>query len=213
MKSETKPRDEAQIESASPDPASASASPKASLLDEVVAASPAAFAIQGADMSKPMVGECLDTQHPTLQGRVLIRWHETTGANSEQWVPTLQGLPVRVADRVLLLRPANWPEPVVIGVVDGFTRRPEMAKTPAAAIELKNDESLQVTSQDGVPLVEVSHGETGPVVRLLQSDVDVELPGKLRINAASIELEARKGAVDISATDDVLIKGETINLN
>src|SRR5882762_6141448 len=114
MKAKTDASDEVRIESESS--AAGSALPNASVLEDVIAASSPAFAHHAADMSQPLVGECLDTQHPSLQGRVLVRWLETTGAATEHWVPTLQGMPVRVADRVLLLRPANWPEPVVIGV-------------------------------------------------------------------------------------------------
>jgi uncharacterized protein (DUF2345 family) len=51
------------------------------------------------------------------------------------------------------------------------------------------------------------------VIRLLQADSQVELPGKLCLSASAIELQARDGAVRIEANDDVKIVGETIHLN
>jgi len=159
-----------------------------------------------------LVGRCLDDQHPTLSGRVLVRWEDDTG-EAEKWVPSLQQVPVRVDDRVLLMRPANFDEPVVIGVLDGFSRRPEPSRETAASLELKRDEAVRVAGSHGEPLLELYRDEKGPVVRLLQEDVDVEFPGALRMSAARIELEATRGSVDIEASDDVNVDGELINLN
>jgi len=51
------------------------------------------------------------------------------------------------------------------------------------------------------------------MIRLLQADTQVELPGKLCVSAGAIELRARAGAVRIDASDDVEIVGEAIHLN
>jgi len=179
-----------------------SADPSSSALS-AIAVSPA--------MTTPLVGECVDVRHPTLLGRVLVRWD--AGVSSEQWLAVLQGLAVRVADRVLLLKPANWAEPLVVGVVDGFARRPEPRRTTAAEIALLPDESLRVTGADGATLIEVLASPSGPVVKLAQPDVTLELPGALRLSARSIELRAREGAATVTATGDVDLRGETINLN
>lgn len=181
-------------------------------LDELLAApverrEPAAPAMSCA------VAECVDDRHPTLTGRVRVRIVDPSGHTEERWVPTLQGLPVRVADRVLMIRPGNAEEWIVTGVVDGFAARPKSEKQAAARLELKPDESVQVVSANGVPLVEVSQGQQGAVVRLLEPDVRVEMAGKLAIAAQEVSIEATRGQVKVKATDDVVVQGEIVRLN
>ena len=181
-------------------------------LDGVVRATEARQERRQAAAEGSIVGECVDDRHPTLTGRVCVQWSD--GADPvERWVPTLQGLSVRVADRVLLTQPVNFDEPIVTGVLDGFTRRPEPAREPAASLELKRDETVRVAGADGQTLIELYQDEAGPVVRLLETDVNLELPGAFRLKASRIELEAARESVDIQANDDVNVEGEMINLN
>lgn len=160
-----------------------------------------------------LVADCIDARHPTLVGRVLCRTASADGAPVERWVPTLMHLPVREGDRVLLARPQNLAEPVVVGVLDGFTPRPEPARTPAAVRSLAADETVRFESARGEPLVEIAPGEAGPVVRLLSSGVEVESPGAVRLRAASVAIEATQGEVRVAASDDVVVQGEAIHLN
>jgi hypothetical protein len=51
------------------------------------------------------------------------------------------------------------------------------------------------------------------VIRLLTADVSVDLPGDLRLSAKSVALVAREGELTLKAHDDVVVEGETINLN
>lgn len=160
-----------------------------------------------------LMGECVDSRHPTLRGRVRVRWAEDGEEWSERWLPTLYRLPVREGDRVLLGQVGNWDEAVVLGIVDGFAQRPEPVLHAAAGLDLEPDECVTVRSTDGLELLQIRQEEHGPVVRLLQSDVDLELPGALRLKAEDIRLEARQGRVELSATDDVIVRGEIIRLN
>jgi hypothetical protein len=122
---------------------------------------------------------------------------------------------------VLLIRPDNsaaWGEEVgdqwiVTGVVDGFAKRPELDKREVARIELQPDESVRVVSREGQALLELAHDQHGPIVRLLEPDVRVELAGKLAIKAEQIELEATQGEVSIKASADVVVRGEVVRLN
>ncbi|MGH7304846.1 MAG: hypothetical protein ACRELZ_16290 [Candidatus Rokuibacteriota bacterium] len=163
--------------------------------------------------SAPIVGECLRTDHPTLTGRALVRIPESGGSAVELWLPTLMGLAVRPADRVLVLVPANHAEAVVVGVLDGFALRPEPRRETSASIALQPDERLVVTAANGQELLEIHLSNKGPVVRLLQPDVDVDVPGELRVRAKAVRLEAKTGAVEVRAQDDVVLRGETIKLN
>lgn len=160
-----------------------------------------------------LVADCIDARHPTLVGRVLCRIVSASGAPVERWVPTLMHVPVREGDRVLLARPQNLAEPVVVGVLDGFTPRPDPARTPAAVRSLAADETVRFESARGEPLVEIAAGATGPVVRLLSADVEVESPGAVRLRAASVAIEATQGEVRVAASDDVVVQGEAIHLN
>ncbi|CAN98205.1 hypothetical protein predicted by Glimmer/Critica [Sorangium cellulosum So ce56] len=189
-----------------------------SSVDELVAASPPRpddappEPITGLRPGEVLVGECLDARHPTLAGRLLVRWTTSRGA-LERWLPSLHGLAVRAQDRVLVSQPSNWPEPLVTGVVDGFALRPEPPLAEAARLTLHGDEALRVAAADGKPLVEVFASETGPVIRLMTEDADIELKGALRISARSIDLVARQGEVRVNAADDVIVQGENIHLN
>jgi hypothetical protein len=180
-------------------------------LDEVVEAT-RARSLGPPPSTGPLVAECVDARHPVLAGRVRVRWCEA-GVEQEGWLPTLQALVVRVGDRVLVQRAMNWPEPLVVGVVDGFAHRPDPPRHEAARLTLERDEALRITTPEGEPLVEVARGERGPVVRLLRPDVEVELAGALRVSAAAIELRAREGEVRVEASADVCVVGENVNLN
>ena len=159
-----------------------------------------------------LVGVCTDERHPVLLGRVRVR-HRTGAAETEEWVPVLRGVAVRVGDQLLLSQPRNGGELIVVGVVDGFTRRDAVPQQAAARLELKPDEVLRVEDARGRTLLELRADETGPVVRLLQQGLAIEVDGKLSFRADAIQMQARQGAVEIDATDDVCVKGEVIHLN
>ena len=183
------------------------------MLDEYPDADPDAPLLEPAGVSGSLVGEVVDTEHPSLRGRVRVRWKDLEGQIFERWLPTLHGLPVRVADRVLMTQASNFTEHIVLGVLDGFARRPEPTRETGATLELKRDEALRVLNQAGEELLEVFEDESGPVVRLLQDGVNIDLPGELRLSAKSIELVAKRGPATITASDDVVVQGEAIHLN
>ncbi len=113
----------------------------------------------------------------------------------------------------MIQQPDNWPEPIVMGVVDGFVRRAEPGRHGGPGVTLERDEALRVRTRDGQPLLEIILDDSGPVVRLLQDDISLDIPGGLRVSARSIELAAREGGVNVTASDDVVMKGETVRLN
>lgn len=188
----------------------ASLQPEPSLLETLLERVPengaAAFAAHA------LVGECVDPRHPTLSGRVRVCLRTPAGAEVDQWLPVLQSVVVRKGDRVLVQQPANWPEPMVVGVVDGFAQRPMVWK-PGPSVTVQPDEALQIVAANGTALAEMIQLDGKPVLRVLHADVQLELPGKLRIAAQALELEARQGPVQIRAADDVIVQGETIQLN
>lgn len=184
------------------------------VIDEIAEISSHSFStIRPNQTIESLVGECLDTSHPTLTGRVLVLWNDANGKEQKQWLPTLLNLPVRKKDRLLLTKPGNWNEMIVTGVIDGFAKRPEIDRKTSGKILLEQDEAIRVTSRNGQELLELLQTDAGPVIRVLCQDTAVELPGKLKLTADSIELEAGAGSINIKATDDVCINGEMIHLN
>jgi hypothetical protein len=159
------------------------------------------------------VGECVDASHPSIAGRIRVLLKDTSGRSQEMWMPCLHRLAVRKGDRVLVEHPANWPEPVVIGVVDGFAMRATAQLLPGPTVTLNTDESVRIETRDGQDLIEVYQGENGPVVRLLNEDVSLEVKGRFSINAHSVDLGAGQGKVRITAHDDVEVEGRKIKLN
>lgn len=160
--------------------------------------------------SVALVGTCINDRHPSLAGRVLVRFAAGAGER-DLWLATLAHLPVRCEDRVLLLQPGNWPEPLVVGVIDGLRERAAEANA-AAVLILKNDETLEIRDQDGAPLLGVVPTPGGPVLRLARADQRLEVGGRLTVAADAIEFTAR-GEVTLSAGGDVVVNGEEIKLN
>jgi hypothetical protein len=181
-----------------------------SLKQEIPAGSKVRSSLMG--MYLPMIGLCLDTHHPTLLGRALVRV-EIDSVEKELWMPTLHGMSIRSMDRVLVQTPKSGIEPIVIGVVDGFKMRPELEHAGGPSLSLLPDESVKVSDADGNELLEVFRDESGPVIRLLSESTNIDLPGKLRISAKSIELAAKDGEAKISASKHVVVEGEMIRLN
>jgi len=160
-----------------------------------------------------LVGECINARHPSIPGRIRVQLEDTAGKTRQMWMPCLHRLAVRKGDRVLVEHPANWPEPVVVGVVDGLAMRPTAQLLPGPTVTLNTDESVRIQANDGQDLIEVYQGEHGPVVRLLNEDVNLEVKGRFSVNAHSVDLGAHKGKVRITAQDDVVVEGRTIRLN
>ena len=186
------------------EPAPAAALPLVDLIAAATVAAPGR-------VSGVVVGECVDDRHPQLPGRVLVRIAGNDGSAQELWVACLVHSPVRRADRVLLLQPGNWPEPVVVGVLDGL--RPRAAPTTTAAtLDLRRDELVELRDHTGAPLVTIVPSEHGPVLRLARADQRLEIAGKLAIAAETVEFRAA-GAMTLAAGGDVVVTGEEIALN
>ena len=165
-----------------------------------------------ADGRRCFVGRVIGERHPVLEGRVLVQYEREGGA-VDAWLPVLYGASVRTSDTVLLSDPCNWCEPIVIGVISGFATRPTPIRRTAYDVELREGEIVEVRDSWGRPLLHIQEGDAGPILRLARADVDLEIAGRLRIRADSLELAALRGAICIDATDDVIVRGEIIHLN
>jgi hypothetical protein len=165
-----------------------------------------------------LVGECLDTHNPHLPQRVLVRARNEDGKPVVAWLPVLADLRVRVGHKVLLSKPDNWPEPVVIGTVVGL-ERPEDDEGRATSVDgastlrLEQGQAIVITDPSGQPMIELQATVDGPRVSLLRADLEIDTAGCLRIAAERIELCAREGGVDIRTNGDAVVRGRVIRLN
>jgi hypothetical protein len=159
---------------------------------------------------QPSIGLCIDERHPTFSGRVLIRLG-APGRERDVWLATLAHVPVRRDDRVLVIQPANWPEGLVLGVVDGLRpRSPVLAA--AGVLALKDDEVIEVRDAQGAPLLAILPSPQGPVLKLAHRDQRIEVDGTLAIAADALAFTSR-GAITLAAGGDVTVSGEQIALN
>lgn len=160
----------------------------------------------------PEMGICIADEHPTLAARVLCRFERPTG-QVELWLPCLFGVHPREGDRVLVLRPEGAPEPVVLGVVDGYRKRAEPEARAAHHTRLKPDEVVRIESATGEALLELRGGAEGAVLRVLSKSVAIDGGSQLSIEADALRLRARQGKVELTASEDVVVQGEAIHLN
>lgn len=164
-----------------------------------------------ADDDAVAVGLCTADRHPSLPGRACVQLHGDGGEGT--WLPCLAHVVVRTGDRVLVQRPRNWPEPIVIGVLDGYAPRTATPPTTARVLELRRDEQLLLCDDRGEALLSLCGGADGPTLRLVQPDLALEVPGRLSMRAGAISLQSSAGAIEIEANGDVRIAGELVELN
>ena len=165
--------------------------------------------------SSTLIGEVTDTHHPDAMGRVRVKWSVQDGSTCERWLECLDGMKPGIGDRVLLQSPANWPEYLVCGLLKraGRGEPVEPAVEPAVALALEADQCVQVCDATGRPLLQVRASPDGPVVTLLNRNVNIEVDGKLRLVAQTLELEAGRGGVDIRTEADTVVRSRYVRLN
>ncbi len=155
----------------------------------------------------------VEEAHPALPARVRVSWKDGDGAERAMWVAKLQGLVPRREDRVIVTFPNNGAEPVVTGVVDSLSPKPDPRRNQGPNLVLKEDERLQIAGPDGKAWLEVEAHPEGPRLRFLVPPEGLELPGTVKITGDAVELKARRGEVRLDASGDVCVSGEIVRLN
>jgi hypothetical protein len=170
-------------------------------------------ASDGVESPGSTVGEVLDTHHPHLPGRVLVRWLNGERQTVEHWVQAERHLRLRKGDRVLMTLPAGWKQWVVTGAL-GRDLEPSVeqdAKVPE--LRLEPGQAVRIVGHDGTALVTVSQGVDGPEVQLGTGNVELRAARTLRLRADTIELHADRGGVDLRTEGDAVVRARTIRLN
>ena len=161
----------------------------------------------------PIVGEVLDTHHPHLAGRVLVRWLEPGGVEVERWLMRERHLSLLKGDRVLITLPLGWSQWVVTGALGREGREPEADRDNAAELRLSPGEAVRVISHEGRTLLTLRQGAEGPVLELGEGNVELKARRTLRLSGDTVELAAGNGGVDIRTDGDSVVRARTIRLN
>jgi hypothetical protein len=162
-----------------------------------------------------LVGDVVDTHHPELKGYIFIRWLDATGTTLERWLQCVAGTAPLKGDRVLLLKPANWPEMVVTAVLETprSDRQPQGLGESGPSWELGKNEHLRVIDNNGNALMDIFSTPQGPAMRLIGPDLSFSVTGKLRLRAEALELEGGSGGINLRTEADAVIRGRYIRLN
>jgi hypothetical protein len=94
-----------------------------------------------------------------------------------------------------------------------LTRKPVTLPLPAGYVAAPAPTGLKLVGPDGRLVLEIDTIGSAPCLRLPDTDLALDLPGRLKIAARSIDLQASLGNVTIRANDDVVVEGERIRLN
>ncbi len=156
-----------------------------------------------------VVGWCRRADDPEDEGRLLVTWPSDDKELRSRWLGALEGVSAAPGDRLLLVVPGNSSAPLVVGVVG----RAEAAGPSAQVVRLADDRPLRIETRDGRPLLEIAHEPDGVRVRLPDTDLHLDAPGKLTWSAESVAIASRTGDVEIEAAGDVVAKGKFIRLN
>lgn len=162
-----------------------------------------------------LIGEVTDTHHPDAMGRVRVKWPMRDANSCERWLECVEGVKPHIGDRVLLQAPSNWPEYVISGLLRRAECSEPVEPVAEAAFELtlEADRCIQLSDASGRPLLQVRSSPDGPVVTLLNRNVNIEVAGKLRLSAQAIELEGGHGGVDIRTEADTVVRSRYVRLN
>ncbi|WP_431825260.1 hypothetical protein [Burkholderia sp. F1] len=165
--------------------------------------------------SSTLIGEVTDTHHPDAMGLIRVKWSMQDGNTCERWLECVDGVKPGIGDRVLLQSPANWPEHLITGLLKrkGRGEPVEPVVVPDLALSLEADKCVQVSDASGCPLLQVRASPDGPVVTLLNRNVNIEVAGKLRLSAQTLELEGGRGGVDIRTEADTVVRSRYVRLN
>ena len=159
------------------------------------------------------VGEVLDTHHPHLPGRVLVRWLELDGTEVERWLQRERHLSLLKGDRVLVTLPVGWSQWIVTGALGREAREGDPDRDNMRELRLGPGESLRVVAHEGHPLLTLLQGPEGPVLALGDGNVELKVARTLRIQADTFELSAGEGGIDLRTDGDSVMRARTIRLN
>lgn len=166
-----------------------------------------------------LLGTCLCPFHPDRQGLCEVRFEKPDGTMRQEWLQYIDGIALRENDSVLLITPRGSDAPIVVGRLAGAETHlswefPSGHKLIVGKQGQTNETcSIRLEMSDGRTALEIDlHGKV-PTVRLPDKDLSLDLEGRLKIAARSIDLVSKLGNVNVKANDDFKVTAERIWLN
>jgi hypothetical protein len=171
-----------------------------------------------------VVGEVVDTHHPHLPGRVLVRWLASDEGERSEWLHHERHLTLGRGDRVLVTLPLGWAEWLVTGALgrsitaasadaDENAAPPPPEPVPGSTLRLEPGQSVSIIGHDGQPLLSVRQIEDGLSLELDRDQIELKARRRLRLSADSIEIAAGPGGVDVRTEGDAVTRARAIRLN
>jgi len=159
-----------------------------------------------------------------LRGQLIVEFAFGHSAPRRISAELVKGLSVTAGDRVLFARPANSTIAIITSVLEPVSRQTSTAcvsvvasqerRTTNQELILHDAETLRITTCTGQTLIAIESGASGPIIRLGQGGLELDMPGELHLMADSLRFTTRSGPLCIDAqADDVIVQGRTIRLN
>lgn len=167
--------------------------------------------VQAPAATAVVAGDVLDTHHPSLPGRVLVRFFDDAALQHEDWLEAERHLTLVTGDRVLVTRPAGFPDWIVTGAIGRRTQ--PAARAPGQVLRLGPGESLTIQAHDGSALITLHQGPEGPRLEVSQENLEISAKQKLRLSAESIELVSREGGLELRSEGEAIMRASVIRLN
>lgn len=118
--------------------------------EKLVGSNPLEQACADFEAQSALIGDVLETGLFDLSGRVLVRWRTLDGVLNEHWLPVVRGLSLNQGDLVLLLRPGNWHEWLVIQALAAGAQ--PLSPTPLSVQPTVDKRRLEIEAQDEIVL-------------------------------------------------------------
>jgi hypothetical protein len=182
------------------------------VFDAALKEQPANRANQGPQSTIVVAGDVLDTHHPYLLGRVLVRFLDDQATQREDWLEPERHLTLVKGDRVLVTRPAGFQDWIVTGAL-GRRAEPIASEAAAHVLQLGPGESLAIQAHDGSPLVTLHQGPQGPRLEVNQENLEISAKQTLRLSAKTIELVSSEGGLALCTEGEAIVRASMIRLN
>lgn len=170
-------------------------------------------------VSSFIIGKCHSPYHPDKPGLCQVKYATAEGRSTIQWLRHMKGHSFGTGDSVLLVTPLGAAKPVILGCLAKMepAGRQEESGGRRLIIDRKEETheatGIRLELPDGRTLIEIDLKTDVPTIRIPDKDLSLDIEGRLKIAARSIDFESKLGSVNVKANDDFKVNAERIYLN
>ncbi len=170
-------------------------------------------------LSYSLVGKCTESYVTSRASTCKILYKDCDGRTKNQNLRCIDGLTINEGDEVLLLKPVGSPEPIIIGKLASIGPHSSIKLDSGHTLliekesEGSNTPIIKLKQPDGSLALEIHLAEKKPRIYLPSKDLSLDLEGRLKISARSIDLVSKLGNVNVKANDDFKVNAERIWFN